>query len=70
MAENQLNPEDLKKKPGIRHLRAIGLVIGKQIQLSRDAAKKGGSLKEATSVRVNDDPEFMQKVKDVWNGKE
>lgn len=69
MTQNNIIPEDLKTKPGIRHLRAITLLIGKQIQLSRDVAKKGGSFKEATAVRANQDPEFIKKVKAIWDGK-
>lgn len=69
MTTHHMIPENLKTKPGIRHLRAMGLLIGKQIQISREAAKKGSSFKEAASIKVNQDPEFMKKVKDVWDGK-
>jgi hypothetical protein len=69
VAEKKLIPDDIKKKPGVRHLRAISLVVGKQIELSKEAAKKGASFKDAVAVKVNQDPEFMQKVKDIWHGK-
>ena len=66
---NSIIPDNLKTKPGIRHLRAISLLVTKQIQLSRDAAKKGGSLKEAATIKVNQDPQLMKKVKAIWDGK-